>query len=117
MARGSRNSICLSLAGDHFLRTQPLHHPVEVGKAHAQHVSHHLLRKLQFETGLSCPSHSVEARVQLEKKMRQPLNGRATANVDDVFGVRRRFLNGDPAQSQTELRPPVTKCHIGTRSS
>jgi hypothetical protein len=116
MARGSRKFNLPFAAGDHFLRTQPLHHPVEVGKAHAQHVSHHLLRKRQFETGLSCASNSVEARVQLEKKMRQPLNGRATADVDDVFGVSRRFLNGDPAQSQTELRPPVTKCHIGTRS-
>src|SRR5215813_7933476 len=44
--------------------------------------------------------------------MRQPLERRAPAEVDDVLGIDARLLRGEPAQGQAELRLLVTKPRI-----
>ena len=54
----------------------------------------------------------LEAGVQLKQKMRQPLNRRAAADVDDVLGVGGSLLHGHPTQRQAVLRVPVAKLDV-----
>jgi hypothetical protein len=84
-----------------------------VGNAQTQHVGHDFLREWQREAGFLGTTDSVETRVKLKEEMRQPLDRRAAADIDDVLGIGRRFLHGDPAQSQAKLRPAITELHIG----
>src|SRR6185437_6901062 len=55
---------------------------------------------------------SQQAGVNLEEEMREALEWRAPAEIDDVFRINRRFLGGKPAQRQAELRLLVAKPYI-----
>jgi hypothetical protein len=74
-------------SGDQLFGTQSLHHAIEVRNAHTQNIGHYFLRERQGETGFVGAANSVEALVKLEEKMRQPLDRRPAADIDDVLGM------------------------------
>jgi hypothetical protein len=58
-----------------------------VRNTHAQNIGHYFLRERQGETGFVGAANSVQALVKLEEKMRQPLDRRPAADIDDVLGM------------------------------
>src|SRR5262245_12641431 len=50
--------------------------------------------------------------MKLQKKVRHPLDRRAPAEIDDMLGIDRRFVCGEPTQRQAELRLFVTKPRV-----
>ena len=63
--------------------------------AQSKHVSHDFLGKRQDEAHLFGAPDCAKAHMQLEKKMRQALDGRASSDVDDVLGIERGLVRGE----------------------
>src|SRR5215470_7095892 len=80
--------------------------------AQPQHVGHDLLGERQIEAALFSATNRQQASMDFQKKMRQPLERRAPAEVDDVLGIDCRLMRGKPAQGQAELRLLVAKLHV-----
>ena len=94
---------------DHAFDAKLGEHAIEMRDAQAERVAHHLLDERQVEGEFIGHTDHGQPRMNFEQKMRQTLDRRSAADVDDALGIIGRLLRRQPAQQQTELRAPVAK--------
>ena len=85
-------------ARDEPLGAQPLHHAIEMRDAQPQYVGHDLLRERQIEACCFRASDRQQAGMNLQQKMRQALDRRTPAEIDDMLDIDRRLARPEILQ-------------------
>jgi hypothetical protein len=83
---------------DQPVSAQAREHAIDVRYAQAEGIGHQLLRKRELKGEAASATDKTQAGVQLHQEMRDSLDRRATANVDDVLAVAHGLLNCEPAE-------------------